>query len=252
MNFLSSSFFSDFNEQFYTTFIKENRWKLFTEGAINTIQIAFFATLLGVLIGIFIAIIKVQDAKTKKLTFSDGLINFFGTFVLKILNTICDIYITVVRGTPVLVQLMIIYFIIFSEVDNAMPIAILAFGVNSGAYVAEIVRAGILAVDRGQNEAGRSLGLTYGMTMKKIILPQAIKNILPALGNEFIALLKETSVAGYIGINELTKAADRVRGITYDAYFPLLSAALFYLLLVIGLSALMKLFERRLAKSDRS
>lgn len=221
---------------FVRTFITENRWKLFAEGLGNTLIITLFAVIIGITIGILVAIGKVYCYQSGK---------------MKWLNTILDIYLTIIRGTPALVQLMIMYFIIFKSIDNGVIIAILAFGINSGAYVAEIVRGGILAVDKGQTEAGRSLGLSTWTTMKIIVLPQAIKNILPALGNEFIVLLKETSVAGYVGIVDLTKAASAVQGRTYEAIFPLISIALIYLIMVMGLSALQKKLERRMAKSDR-
>jgi His/Glu/Gln/Arg/opine family amino acid ABC transporter permease subunit len=236
MNFLNSEIFVELIKSFEKTFIREDRWKLFVQGLGNTLQIALFATLLGVALGVLVAIIKVLNSQNGS---------------LKFLNMCCSLYITVIRGTPVVVQLMITYFIIFKNATNAIPIAILAFGINSGAYVAEIVRGGILAVDKGQTEAGRSLGLTSGVTMRKIVLPQAIKNILPSLGNEFIAILKETSVAGYIGAVELTKAADIVRSRTYDAFFSLITVAVIYLILVIGISSIMKVIERRLARSDR-
>ncbi len=167
------------------------------------------------------------------------------------LTRFADIYVTVIRGTPVLVQLLIIYFVIFASVNiEKTLVAALAFGINSGAYVAEIVRAGVLAVDQGQMEAGRSLGLTYGITMRKIILPQAVKNVLPAMFNELITLLKETSVAGYIAVIDLTRAGDLIRSRTFDAVLPLLAVALIYLLIVMGLTVLMNMLERRLRRSD--
>ena len=223
-------------DKFVKTFITDDRWQLFLEGFINTIIIAFFAAIIGILIGIIVAVAKVYCYQSGK---------------MKVLDKILDIYLTVIRGTPVLVQLLIMYFIIFTNIDNGIVIAIIAFGINSGAYVAEIVRSGILAVDKGQTEAGRSLGLSTWTTMQSIILPQAIKNILPALGNEFITLLKETSIVGYIAIVDLTKAAVAVQTRTYDAMFPLFSIAVVYLILVMGMTALLKKLERRLAKSDR-
>ena len=219
-----------------STFITADRWEMFVTGLGNTLKIALVATAIGVLIGVTIAIIRVYHKETGR---------------LKILDKICGLYLTVIRGTPVLVQLLIMYYVIFSNVRNGIPVAMLAFGINSGAYVAEIVRAGINAVDKGQTEAGRSLGLNGAATMRSIILPQAIKNILPALGNEFIVLLKETSIVGYIAIMDITKAGDIVRSRTYDAFTSLISVALIYLILVIGLQAILKYVERRLGKSDR-
>ena len=218
------------------TVITADRWEMFVTGLGNTLKIALVATAIGVLIGVTIAIIRVYHKETGK---------------LKILDKICGLYLTVIRGTPVLVQLLIMYYVIFSNVRNGIPVAMLAFGINSGAYVAEIVRAGINAVDKGQTEAGRSLVENGAATMRSIILPQATTNILPALGNEFIVLLKETSIVGYIAIMDITKAGDIVRSRTYDAFTSLISVALIYLILVIGLQAILKYVERRLGKSDR-
>jgi len=189
-----------------------------------------------ILIGIIISVVKVLHAKTGKLI---------------ILNWIFEIYTTVIRGTPVVLQLIIAYNIIFINIENAVLVGIITFGINSGAYVSEIIRAGIMAVDVGQTEAGRSLGLSQFQTMRLIVLPQAIKNVLPALGNEFIALLKETSVIGYLGVNDLTRAGQRVLSLTYDFYFPYISIAIVYLLMVMGLSKLFKMLEKRFAQSDR-
>ena len=230
------NFFETIYDKLYATFIVSGRWQMFLEGLGNTLKIALIATLIGVCIGVTIAIVRVYHKQSGKLW---------------LLDKICGLYLTVIRGTPVLVQLLIMYYIIFSNVRNGVPVAMLAFGINSGAYVAEIVRAGINAVDKGQSEAGRSLGLNGASTMKSIVLPQAVKNILPALGNEFIVLLKETSIVGYIAIVDLTKAGDIVRSRTYDAFTSLFSVALMYLILVIGLQAILKAVERRLAKSDR-
>ena len=209
---------------------------MFLNGFWNTIQIAFVATLIGVAIGAIVAIIRVFHKQTGKLF---------------ILDKICEIYTTVIRGTPVVVQLLITYNIIFAWSTQAVLIGMIGFGLNSGAYVAEIMRGGINAVDIGQTEAGRSLGLSSFTTMKSIVLPQAIKNVLPAIGNEFISLLKETSVIGFLGVIDLTKAAERVISRTMDVYFPYISIALVYLAVVYGLNYLLKLLERRLAKSDR-
>jgi ABC-type amino acid transport system permease subunit len=175
----------------------------------------------------------------------------FGWFIMRVVNGICNVYLAVVRGTPVVVQLMIFYFVIFSFSRNGIMIAIIAFGINSGAYVAEIFRAGITSIDPGQFEAGRSLGFNYLQTMMHIIIPQAFKNVLPTLCNEFIVLLKETSVAGYVGVVDLTKAGDIIRGRTFSAFMPLIAVALIYLALVIVLTALVRRLERRLNKSER-
>ena len=232
------SFFISLADRFYNTMIVDNRWHMLLEGLGNTLVIALFSLVIGVAVGIVVAIIKVAATLNRK------------SKLLKAFDFICNIYITIIRGTPVVVQLLIMYFVIFVSVTNAVLIAIISFGLNSGAYVAEIMRAGILAVDRGQTEAGRSLGLSGMQTMRTIILPQAIKNILPALGNEFITLLKETSIAGYIAIQDLTKAGDRIRFSTYDPFMPLIIVALIYLVMVIGLTKLLSAAERRLRKSD--
>lgn len=229
--------FESLKDGLYTTFIVDDRYKLFLEGFVNTIIIAIFATILGSIIGIIVAIAKVYCSSNKK---------------LKIFDILLSIYLTVIRGTPIVIQLLIVYFIVLANVENALIVAIFAFGLNSGAYVAEIVRAGIQSVDKGQMEAGRSLGFTRYHSMVYIIMPQAIKNILPALCNEFITLLKETSVAGYIAIMDLTKVGDIVRAQTFDAYFPLLSVAAIYLVLVLLLTSLVRVFERRLSKNDKS
>jgi His/Glu/Gln/Arg/opine family amino acid ABC transporter permease subunit len=221
---------------FEKTFITEDRYLTFLSGFGHTIQIAAVAVLIGVAIGILIAVVKVFHHNTGR---------------LKILNAVAVVYTTVIRGTPVVVQLMILYYVVLVSVRDGVLIASISFGINSGAYVAEIVRAGILSIDKGQSEAGRSLGLSESVTMSHIILPQAIKNILPALFNEFITLLKETSVAGYVAVIDLTKAADLVRARTMDAYFPLLSIAVVYLILVVGLTFLQHKLELRLGRGDR-
>lgn len=224
-------------ESFTKTFITENRYMVFLKGLGNTLLIALFATIAGVLIGSLVAIIKTFHKQTGK---------------LRILNAVCEFYTTLIRGTPVVVQLLISYNIIFAFSTHAVLVGIAAFGINSGAYVSEIIRAGINAVDIGQMEAGRSLGLSRSATMLHIVIPQAVKNVLPAIGNEFISLLKETSVIGYLGVVDLTKAADRVISRTMDAYFPYLSIAAIYLVLVLVLNYFVKKLERRLAKSERS
>lgn len=196
----------------------------------------FFAVILGIVIGFLVAIIRSTYDKTGK---------------MKLLNFICNIYLTVIRGTPVVVQLLIIYFVIFGSVDiSKVVVATMAFGINSGAYVAEIFRSGIMSIDNGQFEAGRSLGFSYPQTMRYIIMPQAFKNVLPALGNEFIVLLKETSVSGYIALQDLTKGGDIIRSRTYDAFMPLLAVALIYLVMVMIFTRLVNMLERRLRNSD--
>ena len=222
--------------QFELTFIVSGRYKLFLTGFANTITIAIFALIIGVVVGVLVAVVKVYNYRTGR---------------LKFLNQIMFLYTTVFRGTPIVVQLMIWYYLILISVKSGVFVAIVGFGLNSGAYVAEIVRAGIMSIDKGQTEAGRSLGLPESMNMRYIILPQAFKNVLPALFNEFITLFKETSVAGYITVIELTKAADLVRARTLQPFFSLISVALVYLVVVIGLTALQGKLERRLQKSDR-
>ena len=224
-----------FIEGFEKTFIREDRYKMFLEGIGNTLMVALFATLIGVLIGALIAIVKTIHKQSNK---------------LKILNIIAEIYTTIIRGTPVVVQLLIMYNIVFVWSDNAVVLGIIGFGINSGAYVAEIIRAGINAVDIGQTEAGRSLGLSQGQTMRSIVLPQAIKNVLPAIGNEFISLLKETSVIGFLGVIDLTKAGNTIAGRTFSYFIPLISVAVIYLVIVIILTKLVGMLERRLRNSD--
>lgn len=226
-----------FQERFYDNFIQDDRWNYIWEGLTVTLRVTLFAVILGIVIGFLIAIIRSTYDKTGK---------------MKILNFICSVYLTVIRGTPVVVQLLIIYFVIFGSVDiNKIVVAIMAFGINSGAYVAEIFRSGIMSIDNGQFEAGRSLGFNYTQTMRYIIMPQAFKNVLPALGNEFIVLLKETSVSGYIALQDLTKGGDIIRSRTYDAFMPLIGVALVYLVLVLGFTKLVSMLERRLNQSER-
>lgn len=230
-------FFESMKEGFIKTFIKENRYEMLLEGLGNTLKVALFATLMGVLIGAIVAIIKVMHKQTGK---------------FKILNFLFEIYTTVIRGTPVVVQLLIFYNIIFANSDEAVMVGTLTFGINSGAYVSEIIRAGIMAVDIGQTEAGRSLGLSQPTTMATIVLPQALKNVLPAIGNEFISILKETSVIGFLGVMDLTRFAEKVITRTADVFFPYISIAIVYLVMVMILNYLVKKLEKRLAKSDRS
>lgn len=230
-------FIEKFKDSFYQNFIAEDRWKYLTDGLKNTLLITILAILIGIVLGFIVAIIRATHDKTGK---------------MKILNFFAKIYLTVIRGTPVVVQLMIIYFVIFGSVNiNKIVVAVLAFGLNSGAYVAEIVRSGIMSIENGQFEAGSSLGLSYRQTMTSIILPQAFKNVLPALANEFIVLLKETSVAGYIAIADLTKGGDVIRSQTYDPFLPLIAVAVIYLVMVMFLTSLVTKLERRLAKNDK-
>ena len=227
---------------FYQTFILEDNYQYFVKGLGTTLTVTVFALIIGVIIGVLVAIIRSthdQQPERKK-----GL-------PIKILNGICKVYLTVIRGTPVVVQLMIIYFIIFGSVDiSKVVVAIVAFGINSGAYVAEIFRSGIMSIDNGQFEAGRSLGFNYAQTMMYIVMPQAFKNVLPTLCNEFISLLKETSVSGYIALQDLTKGGDIIRSRTYDAFMPLIAVALIYLAMVMIFTKLVSLLERRLRNSD--
>ena len=227
----------ELKDTFILNFIDDNRWRYIADGLKVTLIVTVFAVLIGVLLGFLIAIVRTTHDKTGK---------------LKILNAICKVYLTVIRGTPVVVQLMIIYFIIFGSVDiSKVLVAIVAFGINSGAYVAEIFRSGIMSIDNGQFEAGRSLGFNYAQTMMYIIMPQAFKNVLPTLCNEFISLLKETSVSGYIALQDLTKGGDIIRSRTYDAFMPLIAVALIYLAMVMIFTKLVSLLERRLRNSER-
>ena len=224
-------------DKFYTNFIADDRWRYIWDGLGVTLQVTFFAVLIGIALGFLVAVIRSTCDKTRK---------------LKILDFICRIYLTVIRGTPVVVQLLIIYFVIFGSSDiSKVIVAVMAFGLNSGAYVAEIFRSGIMSVDNGQFEAGRSLGFNYVQTMVYIVMPQAFKNVLPALGNEFIVLLKETSVSGYIALQDLTKGGDIIRSRTYDAFMPLIAVALIYLVMVMIFTKLVNMLERRLRNAER-
>ena len=242
---------SDFQTKFYLNFIKDDRWKYITSGLGNTLKITVFALIFAVIIGVLVAIIRYsydQNHTNKAGNFIQSLLQF----LLAVANGICHVYLTIIRGVPVVVQLMIIYFIIFASPDvSKIFCAVVAFSLNSGAYVAEIVRGGLNSVDKGQFEAGRSLGFGYIATMWYIILPQAFKNILPALGNEAIMLLKDTSISGYVAIQDLTKGGDIIRSRTYDAFMPLIAVALIYLILVTILTLLLRRLERRLQSSER-
>lgn len=225
------------SEKFYDNFIKDNRYMYILKGLGNTLIITIFAVIIGIVLGFLIAIVRTSHDK------NGG---------LGLLNAICKLYLIIMRGTPVMIQLLIIYYVIFKSINTGkLVVAIIAFGLNSAAYVAEIVRSGIMAVDIGQFEAGRSLGLNYSQTMISIVLPQAVKNILPALCNEFISLLKETSISGYIGLMDLTKGGDIIRSVTYEAFMPLIAVAVIYLLMVLGLSKAVNLLERRLRNNER-
>ncbi len=237
-----------FFERFKEVMIDGDRYKFILDGLKNTFAITFGALAIGIVLGIVVAAIRTSFDKNKE---SMKLRGGIGYYILAILNALCKFYLTVTRGTPVVVQLMISYFVIFALADNGVPVAIFAFGINSGAYVAEIFRAGIMSVDHGQFEAGRSLGFNYFQTMKFIVIPQMFKAVLPTLCNEFIALLKETSVAGYVGVIDLTKAGNTIAGRTFEYFIPLLSVAVIYLVLVMILSWLVGILERRLRKSDR-
>lgn len=227
---------SDFISSFQLDFVKDDRYMYLLRGLGNTLLIAVLAVLLGIVVGFLVAIIRATHDK------HGG---------LNILNFICKVYLTIWRGTPTMVQLLIMYYIILVSLNSKIAVAVIAFGLNSAAYVAEIVRSGIMAVDEGQFEAGRSLGLNYGQTMRLIILPQAFKNVLPALANEFITLLKETSISGYIAIPDLTKGGDLIRSQTYDPFLPLFGVAIIYLVIVMILTAGVHKLEMRLRTNER-
>ena len=227
----------DLSESIKNNFITDARWKYLANGLLTTIQITFFAVIIGIVLGFIIAIIRSSCDMTGK---------------AKLINWIMKAYLTIIRGTPAMIQLLIIYYVIFAATNiNKVLVATIAFGLNSSAYIAEIVRSGIMSIDPGQFEAGRSLGFTYVQTMRYFILPQAFKNVLPALGNEFIVLLKETSISGYIGIMDLTRGGDFIRSRTYEAFFPLITVALIYLIIVVGLSTMVGRLERRLKNDER-
>lgn len=225
-----------FINSFQQNFIEKDRYMYLVKGFGNTVIITLLAVVIGIILGFLIAVVRSTHDK------HGG---------LKILNAICHVYLTVVRGTPTVVQLMIMFYIVLVSVNNKIIVAAIAFGLNSGAYVAEIIRSGIMSIDEGQFEAGRSLGLNYNQTMRLIIMPQAFKNVLPALVNEFITLLKETSVSGYIGIMDLTRGADIIRSGTYEPFMPLIGTALIYLVIVMLLTFGMKKLEERLRKNER-
>ena len=218
-----------------SAFIEQDRWKLYLEGFGVTLQVAFFAAIIGIVIGTVVALMKLSRTRRSKKT---------------IFARIADIYIDIIRGTPSVLQLLIMWFVIMASSNNGILVASLSFGINSGAYVAEIIRAGILAVDKGQMEAGRALGLTNAQTMVYIIIPQAIKNVLPPLGNEFIVLLKETAIVGYVSLSDLTRVANQISSRTYEAFMPLIGSAVIYFVTIKIITILLEKLERRLRKSD--
>lgn len=230
-----NEWFADVAEKFQIAFIEGERYKLYISGLGVTLQISLFAAILGIVIGIVVALMKLSVRKNGKRS---------------VFSYIAQVYIDVIRGTPSVLQLLIMWFIVMTNSKNGVLVAVLTFGINSGAYVAEIMRAGILAVDHGQMEAGRSLGLSKGQTMRYIILPQAIKNVLPPIGNEFIVLLKETAIVGYVSLSDLTRTASQISSRTFEAFMPLVGAAVIYFVIIKILSKLIELLERRLRKGD--
>ena len=239
------AWFEKLKADFVLNFVQANRWKYLLSGLGNTLLITLVALMIGIVIGVVIAMVRSTYDKT-----ADGARKTLGRRLFGVADWFCRVYLTVLRGTPVVVQLMIIYYVIFASSDNGIMVAALAFGLNSGAYVAEIVRGGIMSIDNGQFEAGRSLGFNYVQTMRFIIIPQTVKNVLPSLANEFITLLKETSVAGYVAVQDLTKGGDIIRSRTYSPFMPLIAVALIYLVLVMFFTKLVSILERRLRSSD--
>ncbi len=231
-----AKFFSDFAYDFERVFIDDENWRFLLDGLGNTLFITLCSVIIGIILGFIVAIIRSTHDKTGK---------------FKLANAVCKLYLTVIRGTPVMVQLLILYMVIFASIDMPVMTAIIGFGLNSGAYVAEIIRSGIMSIDEGQTEAGRSLGFNFAQTMWHIIMPQAFKNVLPALANEFIVLLKETSVAGYITVKDLTRGGLIIQSTTYEAFLPLIAVAIIYLVLVVVLTKCVSLLERRLRSNER-
>lgn len=239
------SWLQEFIDKFSFVFLEKQRYMYIVRGLQTTVTVTLLALLLGLVIGILVAVIRTahdQMAESRK----GGAVSI----ILNILNAVCRVYLTIIRGTPAMVQLLLMFFVFLASSNNKVFVAALTFGINSGAYVAEIFRSGIMSIDKGQMEAGRSLGLSYAKTMQKIILPQAVKNVLPALVNEMITLLKETSICGYIGLNDLTRGGDIIRGNTFEALLPLLAVAAIYLVIVMFFTWLMGKLERRLRESD--
>ena len=234
----------EFCYDIYKSFIYDDRYEMYVRGLGNTLLLTLMATLMGIVLGVVIALLRSTWDK------NGHALHGFSKIALRIVNILCNIYLTVIRGTPVVVQLLIMYYVVFATSKNKIMIACLSFGINSGAYVAEIVRGGIMSVDNGQFEAGRSLGFNYVQTMIHIILPQGLKSVLPALANEFIVLLKETSVSGYVALQDITKGAYIIIGRTYSPFMPLIATALVYLIMVIFFTKLVDLLERRLRNSD--
>lgn len=240
-----NEWFSDIQAKFILDFVEKQRYIYIIDGLKVTLEVTFLALIMGLVLGAFVAIIRTSHDQLKEEQ-TKGL----GGFLLKVANTICRLYLTIIRGTPTLVQLLLMFFVFLASSNSKVMVAVITFGINSGAYVAEIFRSGIMSVDQGQMEAGRSLGLGYADTMMQIIMPQAIKNCLPALVNEMITLLKETSICGYIGLNELTRGGDIIRGVTFDALLPLMVVAVIYLAIVMFFTWIMSKLERRLRESD--
>ncbi|MEG2097989.1 MAG: amino acid ABC transporter permease [Pseudoflavonifractor sp.] len=234
--------FAVFQKDFYQSFIEGDRWKLYLEGLGNTLAVTVVALMMGVCLGVLVALVRTLHDQ-QRLDSKNPVLGFF--------NGLCQVYTTVIRGTPMMVQLLIMYTVILANSRNTLGVAMLSFGINSGAYVSEIIRGGIMSVDPGQTEAGRSLGLNYVKTMRFIVVPQAVKNILPALGNELIALVKETSIVTVIGLRDLTKVAQLVQGKAYQKFMPLLGVALVYLVIVMILTWAMGKLERRMRASDQ-
>ena len=227
--------FESVGKKFVMAFVEGDRWKLYIKGLGVTLEIALFAAIIGLLIGTVVALMRLSTKRDGKKT---------------IWARIAGVYIDVIRGTPSVLQLLIMWFVIMKNCHNGILVAVLSFGINSGAYVSEIVRAGILAVDKGQTEARRSLGLSKAQTMLYIVIPQAIKNVLPPIGNEFIVLLKETAIVGYVSLTDLTRAANQITSRTYEAFMPLIGAAVIYFTIIKILTILLERLERRLRKSD--
>ena len=240
------TWFEEIKAQFILNFINDDRWRFLLDGLFITLRVTFFALIFGIIIGIVVSIVRSTYEKNYS-EMKPGI----GKTALKLFNWICVIYLTVIRGTPVIVQLLIFYFVVLVSVSSGELIGIIAFSINAGAYIAEIFRSGIMSIDNGQFEAGRSLGFNYVRTMQYIIIPQAFKNILPTLANEFIVLLKETSVLGVIGIQDLTRGGQLISGRTFSPFMPLIAVALIYLGIVMLLTWLVGKLERRLRAGDR-
>lgn len=240
-----AAWFDGVKAEFIINFIDKSRWKMLWNGLLNTLLISLLACLIGIALGVLIAVARTSWENSGR-NMRKGL----ARSLMAILNRICVLYTTIIRGTPVVIQLLIMYYIIFASSSNGLMVATLAFGLNSAAYVAEIFRSGILSIEKGQTEAGRSLGLNYVQTMWFVVAPQVLKTVLPTLANEFIALLKETSVAGYVAVADLTFAGNRIRGVTYSAFMPLIAVALIYLALVVFLTHMVGKLERRLRQGD--